>query len=73
MAGQSDGDADVEVLVIGAGVVGIYALYSALDAGFSAQTCAGATIYVATHLGYPLSTTHVISGAVLGSGSTSRL
>jgi PiT family inorganic phosphate transporter len=42
-------------------------------AGFSAQTCAGATIYLATHWGYPLSTTHVISGAVLGSGSTSRL
>jgi cation diffusion facilitator CzcD-associated flavoprotein CzcO len=36
MAGQSD--VDVEVLVIGAGVVGIYALYRALDAGFSAQT-----------------------------------
>jgi PiT family inorganic phosphate transporter len=27
-------------------------------------------IDVATRLGYPLSTTHVISGAVLGSGST---
>ena len=40
-------------------------------AGFSAQTCAGAMIYLATHLGYPLSTTHVISGAVLGAGSTS--
>jgi cation diffusion facilitator CzcD-associated flavoprotein CzcO len=38
MAGQSDVDVDVEVLVIGAGVVGIYALYRALDAGFSAQT-----------------------------------
>ena len=38
MAGQSDSDADVEVLVIGAGLVGIYALYRALDAGFSAQT-----------------------------------
>jgi cation diffusion facilitator CzcD-associated flavoprotein CzcO len=38
MAGQSGSDADVEVLVIGAGVVGIYALYRALDAGFCAQT-----------------------------------
>lgn len=28
---------DVEVLVIGAGIVGIYALYRALDAGFTAQ------------------------------------
>jgi PiT family inorganic phosphate transporter len=42
-------------------------------AGFAAQTCAGATIYLATRYGYPLSTTHVISGAVLGSGSTRRL
>jgi cation diffusion facilitator CzcD-associated flavoprotein CzcO len=40
MARQSinDVDVDVEVLVIGAGVVGIYTLYRVLDAGFSAQT-----------------------------------
>ena len=42
-------------------------------AGFSAQAAAGAVIDVATRLGYPLSTTHVISGAVLGAGSTRRL
>jgi inorganic phosphate transporter, PiT family len=42
-------------------------------AGFSAQSTAGATIYLATHWGYPLSTTHVISGAVLGAGATTRL
>ena len=41
--------------------------------GFAAQMTAGATIYVATRLGYPLSTTHVISGAVMGSGATQRL
>jgi PiT family inorganic phosphate transporter len=41
--------------------------------GFAAQMTAGATIYVATRLGYPLSTTHVISGGVLGSGATRRL
>jgi inorganic phosphate transporter, PiT family len=41
--------------------------------GFVAQTTAGATIYLATHLGYPLSTTHVISGSVMGAGSTKRL
>jgi PiT family inorganic phosphate transporter len=41
--------------------------------GFAAQTTAGATIYVATHFGYPLSTTHVISGAVMGAGATRRL
>lgn len=38
MTGQIDNDVDVDVLVIGAGVVGIYALYRALDAGFTAQT-----------------------------------
>jgi PiT family inorganic phosphate transporter len=41
--------------------------------GFAAQLTAGATIYGATRLGYPLSTTHVISGAVIGSGATKRL
>jgi inorganic phosphate transporter, PiT family len=41
--------------------------------GFAAQTAAGATIYLATHYGYPLSTTHVISGAVMGAGATQRL
>src|SRR4051812_7192866 len=41
--------------------------------GFAAQTTAGFTIYAATKLGYPLSTTHVISGAVMGSGATRRL
>jgi PiT family inorganic phosphate transporter len=41
--------------------------------GFVAQATAGATIYVATHYGYPLSTTQVISGAVVGAGATQRL
>jgi PiT family inorganic phosphate transporter len=41
--------------------------------GFAAQAAAGATIYAATKYGYPLSATHVISGAVLGAGSTQRL
>jgi PiT family inorganic phosphate transporter len=41
--------------------------------GFAAQITAGATIYTATKLGYPLSTTHVISGAVMGAGATKRL
>jgi len=41
--------------------------------GFAAQLTAGATIYAATRLGYPLSTTHVISGAVMGAGATKRL
>ena len=41
--------------------------------GFAAQATAGATIYLATKLGYPLSTTHVISGSVMGAGATKRL
>jgi PiT family inorganic phosphate transporter len=41
--------------------------------GFSSQLTAGLTIYTATRLGYPLSTTHVISGSVMGSGATKRL
>ncbi|WP_205630568.1 flavin-containing monooxygenase [Pseudarthrobacter sulfonivorans] len=35
---KSDNEVDVDVLVIGAGVVGIYALYRAIDAGFTART-----------------------------------
>src|SRR5258706_7089347 len=41
--------------------------------GFASQLTAGAVIYGSTKYGYPLSTTHVISGAVLGSGATKRL
>jgi PiT family inorganic phosphate transporter len=43
------------------------------EGGFASQATAGATIWAATHYGYPLSTTHVISGAVLGAGATQRL
>jgi PiT family inorganic phosphate transporter len=43
------------------------------EAGFSAQATAGATIWAATHYGYPLSTTQVITGAVVGAGATQRL
>lgn len=41
--------------------------------GFSTQGAGAATILVATHFGYPLSTTHTISGAVMGSGAAKRL
>jgi inorganic phosphate transporter, PiT family len=41
--------------------------------GFTAQSTGGGVIYLATHFGYPLSTTHVISGSVMGSGATKRL
>ncbi len=42
-------------------------------AGFAAQAAAGAVIYASTRYGYPLSTTHVVSGAVMGAGATKRL
>ncbi|HEX6762592.1 MAG TPA: inorganic phosphate transporter [Gaiellaceae bacterium] len=42
-------------------------------AGFAAQVTSGFVIYGSTRLGYPLSTTHVVSGAVMGSGATRRL
>ena len=41
--------------------------------GFAAQATAGAVIYASTKYGYPLSTTHVVSGAVMGAGATRRL
>jgi len=36
--------------------------------GFAAETAATATILASSHLGFGLSTTHVCSGAILGSG-----
>jgi inorganic phosphate transporter, PiT family len=41
--------------------------------GFVAETTAGAVIEVATRLGIPISTTHAISGAIIGVGATRRL
>jgi PiT family inorganic phosphate transporter len=41
--------------------------------GFAAQTTASAVIGIATHFGIPLSTTHVISGSIMGVGATKRL
>jgi PiT family inorganic phosphate transporter len=43
------------------------------ESGFAAQASAGAVIWASTKYGYPLSTTHVVSGAVMGVGSTKRL
>ena len=42
-------------------------------AGFAAQVASGTVIYASTKYGYPLSTTHVVSGAVMGAGATKRL
>jgi PiT family inorganic phosphate transporter len=41
--------------------------------GFAAETTAGTVIEIATRFGIPISTTHAISGAILGVGSTKRL
>jgi PiT family inorganic phosphate transporter len=40
--------------------------------GFAAQTTAAAIIQCASHLGIPLSTTHVISSTIIGVGATKR-
>ena len=40
--------------------------------GFSAETAGAITIYVSTWLGIPVSTTHVITGAIVGVGSIRR-
>jgi PiT family inorganic phosphate transporter len=41
--------------------------------GFAAETAAAAVIETASRLGIPVSTTHVISSAILGVGATKRL
>ena len=40
--------------------------------GFCAETSAAFSIFLATHLGVPVSTTHVITGAISGVGSAKR-
>jgi PiT family inorganic phosphate transporter len=41
--------------------------------GFAAQSAGATVILAASHFGYPLSTTHTISGAVMGAGAAKRL
>jgi PiT family inorganic phosphate transporter len=41
--------------------------------GFCAETAGAITIFLATHLGIPVSTTHTITGAIVGVGATRRL
>jgi inorganic phosphate transporter, PiT family len=41
--------------------------------GLAAQTSGAAVILVSSHFGYPLSSTHVISGGVMGAGAAKRL
>ncbi|MBX7171408.1 MAG: inorganic phosphate transporter [Pyrinomonadaceae bacterium] len=41
--------------------------------GFCAETAGAITLAIATHFGIPVSTTHTITGAIVGVGSTKRL
>jgi len=41
--------------------------------GFAAETAAASVIQLATHFGLPVSTTHTITAAIMGVGSTQRL
>ena len=41
--------------------------------GFCAETAGGITVLLATHLGVPVSTTHTITGAIVGVGAAQRL
>jgi PiT family inorganic phosphate transporter len=41
--------------------------------GFASQASGAAVILAASHVGFPLSTTHVMSGAIMGAGAAKRL
>jgi PiT family inorganic phosphate transporter len=41
--------------------------------GFAAQSAGATVILSASHVGFPLSTTHVISGAIMGAGAAKRI
>src|SRR5215207_2699210 len=41
--------------------------------GYSAQSAGAAVILSASHVGFPLSTTHVISGGIMGAGAAKRV
>jgi PiT family inorganic phosphate transporter len=40
--------------------------------GFCAETSGAASLFLATHLGVPVSTTHTITGAIVGTGSVQK-
>jgi PiT family inorganic phosphate transporter len=41
--------------------------------GFSAETAGAVTLFAATHMGIPVSTTQTIAGAIMGVGTTKRV
>ena len=40
--------------------------------GFAAETAGAVTLFIASHFGVPVSTTHTITGAIVGVGATRR-
>ena len=41
--------------------------------GFTAQSAGAAVILAASHVGFPLSTTHVVAGGIMGAGAGKRV
>ena len=41
--------------------------------GFAAETAAGSVLLFTGHVGFPVSTTHTISGAIMGAGASRRI
>jgi PiT family inorganic phosphate transporter len=41
--------------------------------GFCAETAGAITLFTATHLGIPVSTTHTITGSIIGVGAARRV
>jgi inorganic phosphate transporter, PiT family len=41
--------------------------------GFAAEAATASILWYTAHVGYPVSTTHTISGSILGAGATTRL
>ena len=56
------------IRTLGTGLIKIQPIH-----GFAAETAASITLAGAAHLGIPVSTTHTITGAIMGVGSTKRL
>jgi PiT family inorganic phosphate transporter len=40
--------------------------------GFAAETSTAATLFLTAHFGFPVSTTHTVSGSILGAGAATR-
>jgi PiT family inorganic phosphate transporter len=56
------------IRTLGTGLIKIQPIH-----GFAAETAASVTLAVAAHSGIPVSTTHTITGAIMGVGATKRL